>query len=56
MNNIWKIEKEGRSVIVDDFSIVKDELVELSVGESVKITVVQLTDEEYNSLPEFTGW
>lgn len=33
-----------------------DDFDDLPAGTSITLTVVEMTEEEYSALPEFTGW
>lgn len=33
-----------------------DDIIDMSFGDSVTLTVVEMTKEEYAKLPEFQGW
>jgi hypothetical protein len=41
-----------KSVIDDEFYYIVD----MPSGDSITLTVIEMTEEEYDKLPEFQGW
>lgn len=46
---VLKLDKNLGACIVDD-------LFESDIGEKITLEVIELTEAEYNALPEFQGW
>jgi hypothetical protein len=46
----------GTSYIAPDLDAAKDEMEFSEPGDVFHIEMVEMTDEEYDALPEFDGW
>jgi len=50
----------GGKLMTDDIGLLVDEVTEMfmvdEVGETVTLTIVEISEEEYKNLPEFEGW
>lgn len=55
-----KIEREDMGFYIDRLeniqNILDGEILNGDVGEPVTLTLVEMTQEEYDNLPEFMGW
>jgi hypothetical protein len=51
-SNGWKIATDDKAMLFDDVEIFVDEC---ELGSSIKITVVEMTEEEFDALQELEG-
>lgn len=56
---VFKVHMEGQWCALTHADDVREELAEIenwSPGESIRIEVAEMTQQEFDELPEFQGW
>jgi hypothetical protein len=55
----WKVKINGYGTLVlndKDLAALTEEVKALNNGESVQVIATEMTEDEYNKLPEHEGW
>ena len=56
MLTIFRMNVNGTCCIVEDFDLINSTVQNLDIGDKFELELVEMTEEEYNNLPEFEGF